>query len=206
MNKHSQNKPSLGRIYRQSAADVLQSSVASSDADLLAQAAAGNLSNQNREKAISAIASSAIEADLYRLLQALQPVSAELAQDLALQSHMPGTVVPFKRALPAQHAPALRSRLILTRWASFAVAAAVVAAVLVTVPRSFRQGLQTSVIAQQKITVPPAEDIIFRAETGSRMASNRGESNPTARHSDTIFNSNSAGEGDKIFSARFNGS
>ncbi|QBB71787.1 hypothetical protein ELE36_16285 [Pseudolysobacter antarcticus] len=206
MNKHSQNKPSLGRIYRQSAADALHRSVASSDADLLAQAAGGVLSHENREKAITAIAGSAIEADLYRLLQALQPISAELAQDLATQSQVPNTVVPFKRALPAQHAPAPRSRPTLTRWASFAVAAAVVAAVLVTVPRSFKQSSQTSVIAQQQLTVPPAGDEIFRAETGSRVASNRGESNSMPRRSDTIFNSNSVSEGDKIFSARFNGS
>jgi len=205
MNKHSQNKPSLGWIYRQSAADVLHRSAASIDADLLANAAGGVLSSEERENAISAIAGSAIEADLFRLLQALQPASAELAQDLASQSQMPDTVVPFKRAQPAPHAPAYRTRTAATRWASFAVAAAVVAAVLVTVPRSFKQGSQTAVIAQQQITTPPAGDEIFRAETGSRMASNR-EANPEARSNDTIFNSNSVGEADKIFSARFNGS
>ncbi|GEM_PF-6794281 len=206
MNKHSQNRPSLGRIYRESAADASHRPVASIDADLLANAAGGVLSNEDRENAISAIANSAIEADLFRLLQALQPASAKLAQDLAAQSQVLSTVVPFKRPQPAQRAPALRSRPILARWASFAVAAAVLAAVLITVPRSFKQGSQTSVIAQQQITVPPAGDEIFHAETGSRMASNRGESNTTARQNDTIFNSNSAGEGDKIFSARFNGS
>lgn len=206
MNKQSQSKPSIGRIYRQSAADVLHGPVASIDADLLAQAAADVLSNADREKAISAIAGSAFEADLFRLLQALQPASVELAQDLASPSQMPGTVVPFKRPQHEPHAPVYRARSAVTRWASFAVAAAVVAAVLVTVPRSFKQGSQTSVIAQQQIAVPPAGDEIFRAETGSRMASNRGESSATARQSDTIFNSNSMRESDKIFSARFNGS
>jgi anti-sigma-K factor RskA len=206
MNKHSQNKPNLGRIYRQSAADALQYSVASSDADLLAQAASGVLSHENREKAIAAIAGSAINADLYRLLQVLQPASTELAQDLAAQSQVPNTVVPFKRAQPVQHMAALRSGRTVMRWASFAVAAAVVAAVMIAAPRSFKQVLQTSVIAQQQIAQPPVVDEIFRAETGSRVVSNRGESNPTAHHSDTIFNSNNVGIGDKIFSARFNGS
>jgi len=75
MNKHSQNRPSLGRIYRESAADASHRPVASIDADLLANAAGGVLSNEDRENAISAIANSAIEADLFRLLQALQQAS-----------------------------------------------------------------------------------------------------------------------------------
>lgn len=179
MNKRSQNMPHLSQIYRESSANVAPTSGAWLDIDVLVDAASGHVVAENREKIVAALASSAVEADLYRLLQALQPVSLALTQDLAAQT--PTTVVPFKRSqLPRQTLP-------MARWGWLAVAASVLAAVFVAVPRDFvQESTQTANTVQQRSNAP-LEDEIFRAEMGTRVVSNRSDSNATLPHDDTIF-------------------
>lgn len=80
MNDNSLNDRSLSRLYRLFTAK--RTTAVEVDAEELATAVSGNADASNREAVASKLAISPRHADLARMLHALQPASAELAESV----------------------------------------------------------------------------------------------------------------------------
>lgn len=169
------SNPSLSRLYQLVTGDQTLSARALIDADTAVRAANGRVVPHERDEVAAALAGSAAHADLVQFLRALEPASAELAQDLAR-----GTAVHERRGREQRSAQARPAR---RGWQWGAVAASLVAAIALFVTHELRSPsgpMQASApqpgsaaTADGALAQHRVEDRIFVATTGDSVVTDR---------------------------------
>ena len=183
------NKPSLSQLYRQQTLRPTLSARALLDSETAVRAATGRVVPHERAEIAQALAGSAAHADLVRLLHALAPASAELAQSLA--QHAP---VHEQRERPSRLAHGRRQDRRGWQWG--AIAAVFVAAVALFAARTSVHGLgDQSALAQLP---QQSADGIF----GSPMEPSLASQEPRA---DVIFRTDNTDGTDRIFRGQLGG-